>query len=78
MPTGPEYLQSAHDLEKKAEDEQLIGQAQLDIARAQLHATFALIESVSDDDNDNDDDDGDGDGDNDDDGDKHQSAAPTA
>jgi hypothetical protein len=46
MPTGPEHLQSAHELEKKAEDEQLIGQAHLDIARAQLHATYALIESV--------------------------------
>jgi hypothetical protein len=75
MPTGPEYLQSAHDLEKKAEDEQLIGQAQLDIARAQLHATFALIESVSDDDGDDDNDDGDDDND---DGDNDQSAAPTA
>jgi hypothetical protein len=52
MPTGPEYLKSAHELEKKAEDEQLIGQAHLDIARAQLHATYALIESVSDDGND--------------------------
>lgn len=46
MPTGPEYLQSAHELEKKADDEQLIGQAHLDIARAQLHATYALIETV--------------------------------
>jgi hypothetical protein len=69
MPTGPEYLQSAHDLEKQAADEQLIGQAHLDIARAQLHATYALIETVADakddddDDDDNDDDDGDKDAD---------------
>lgn len=67
MPTGPEYLKSAHELEKKAEDEQLIGQAHLDIARAQLHATYALIESVSED--------GDGDGRNDA-SDNHESAAP--
>lgn len=69
MPTGPEYLQSAHELEKKAEDEQLLGQAHLDIARAQLHATYALIESVSEND--------DGD-DHDDDRENHESAAPHA
>jgi hypothetical protein len=71
MPTGPEYLQSAHELEKKAEDEQLLGQAHLDIARAQLHATYALIESVSEDSAGDDDD-------RDDDSENHESAAPQA
>lgn len=47
MPSGPEYLQSAHDLENEAEGEQLIAQAHLDIARAQLHATYALIDTVA-------------------------------
>jgi hypothetical protein len=47
VPTGPEYLESAHELEDKADNEQLIGQAHLDIARAQLHATYALIETVA-------------------------------
>lgn len=48
MPTGPEYLKSARELEKVAEGEQSIGEAQLGLARAQLHATYALIETVAD------------------------------
>ncbi len=52
MPTGPEYLKSARDLEKVAEGEQSIGEAQLGIARAQLHATYALIETVAESDRD--------------------------
>ena len=52
MPTGPEYLKSARDLEKVAEGEQSIGEAQLGLARAQLHATYALIETVAESDKD--------------------------